>query len=332
MSATLPNPLPRRPKTGSAAVPVEPAPTPPATAAERDAAAAFALAEKAESTRRAYGTDFARFRAWCVARNACALPAQPETVAAYLAAEASRAKPSTLNRRLAAIRYAHRLSGHPTPTADERLRAVMRGIRRSRGTAPQKKAPATAERLLAMLPAGDTLVALRDRALLLLGFAGAFRRSELVALEREDIAEVPEGLRITIRRSKTDPEARSAVIAIPRGTLACPVAALSAWLAAAGIGSGPVFRPIARNDRLRDRRLTDRSVAAIVKTHAARAGLDPRQYAGHSLRSGFLTSAAARGASLFKLADQSRHKSLEVLRGYVRDAELFVSHAGSGLL
>lgn len=176
------------------------------------------------------------------------------------------------------------------------------------------------------------LSSLTDRALLLLGFAGAFRRSELAALDVEDLKETEEGLRITIRHSKTDQEGRGAVTAIPWGRVACPVEAIKAWLHVAGITNGPVFRPIAKGERLLESRLTARSVANIVKIHAARAELDPAQFAGHSLRSGFLTSAAAHGASIFKMADQSRHKSMDTLRGYVRDAEIFKDHAGKGLL
>ena len=178
----------------------------------------------------------------------------------------------------------------------------------------------------------DAIAALRDRALLLLGFGGAFRRSELVALDVADIAETKDGLLVTIRRSKTDQEGRSTLVAVVRGKIACPIAALIAWLTAAGISDGPVFRPITKGGRVRPTRLTDRSVANIVKYHAARLGLDPTAFSGHSLRAGFLTSAAARGASLFKLADVSRHKSMDTLRGYIRDAEVFKDHAGQGLL
>jgi integrase len=143
---------------------------------------------------------------------------------------------------------------------------------------------------------------------------------------------VSEGLRVTIRNSKTDPEGRGAVIAIPHGSVACPVATLAAWIEAANITAGPIFRPIAKGQRVLDVRLTDRSVANIIKAHATRTGLDPTNFSGHSLRSGFLTSAAARGASIFKMADQSRHCSMDTLRGYVRDAEIFKNHAGTGLL
>jgi len=174
--------------------------------------------------------------------------------------------------------------------------------------------------------------AMRLGRLLLVGFAGAFRRSELVSLDIEDIEETKEGLRVMIRRGKTDQESKGAIIAIVRGAAACPVAAYKAWIEVAKITAGPVFRPIAKGDRLQAVRLSDRSVAKIVKAHAARIGLDPAAFSGHSLRSGFLTSAASRGASIFKMMDVSRHKSVDTLRGYVRDAELFRDHAGSGLL
>ena len=306
----------------------------PLPAREVAAAAEYARAEKAEATRRAYRSDFELFRAWCAERHVSVSPASPESVAAFLAHEAERqVRPSTIGRRVAAIRYAHKLAGLPLPTDDERVRATVRGIRRSLGAAPSKKMPATAERVIGMAPlAGTRLSSTRDRALLLIGFAGAFRRSELVALDLEDIEETAEGLRVTIRRSKTDQEGHGHVIAIPRGVIACPVTALKAWLEAAGIAQGPVFRPVAKGGRIQATRLTDRSVADIVKAHAQRAGLDPKLFAGHSLRSGFLTSAAARGASIFKMADQSRHKSMDTLRGYVRDAEIFKRHAGEGLL
>lgn len=302
--------------------------------AELESAATYAQAEKATATRRAYKSDFQIFTAWCGERAASALPAAPATVAAFLAWEAERgAKPSTIGRRLAAIRYAHKLAALPLPTDDERVRATVRGIRRTHGAAPHRKAPATADKILAMVPlAGGRLSDMRDRALLLLGFAGAFRRSELVALDCEDIEETTDGLRVTIRRSKTDQDGTGTTIAIPRGAIACPVAALRAWLDAAGVTAGPVFRRVSKGQRALPGRLTDRSVADIVKAHASRVGLDPAQFAGHSLRSGFLTSAAARGASVFKMMDVSRHRSVDTLRGYVRDADLFRDHAGDGLL
>jgi site-specific recombinase XerD len=302
-------------------------------AADMHKAANLARNEKAEATRRAYGSDFQVFQAWCRQRAISALPAAAESVAAFLACEVERGiRPSTIGRRVAAIRYAHKLAVHPVPTDDERVKATVRGIRRSLGTSPRKKTPATSEHVLAMaIGMDDDLKGLRDRAVLLLGFAGAFRRSELVALDCEDIEETESGLKARIRRSKTDQEGQGATIAIVRGSIACPVEAVKVWREAAGITSGPLFRSVRKGGKVADR-LSAQSVTDIVKTHAERVGLDPTLFAGHSLRSGFLTSAARRGASIFKMMDQSRHKSVDTLRGYVRDAEIFKNHAGVGLL
>ncbi len=197
----------------------------------------YARAEKSAATQKAYWKDFELFGRWARRHGLAVVPASAEAVAAYLASEAnSGAKPSTIGRRCAAIRYVHSIMGHPNPTADERVRAVLRGIRRMHGVAPRRIKPATAERIIAMAPPPDgNLSTLRDRALLLLGFAGAFRRSELVALDATDLEEVAEGLRVTIRRGKTDQESRGAVIAIVRGEVACPVVAVREWLKAANI-------------------------------------------------------------------------------------------------
>jgi integrase len=185
--------------------------------------------------------------------------------------------------------------------------------------------------MLEHVPA-DTLIGKRDRALLLLGFAGAFRRSELVALTVADLIEAEGGFRVLIRRSKTDQEGQGQEIAIPAGGKLRPVEAIKTWLAAARIATGPVFRPVAKGGRVLPQPLTDRSVANIVKAYAAEAGLDPDLFSGHSLRAGFLTSAAEAGASLLKMAEVSRHASLDTLRGYVRRADLFRDHAGAAFL
>jgi site-specific recombinase XerD len=306
---------------------------PAALGPDLTAAVDLARAEKALSTRKAYGTDFRLFKGWCEAKGVPALPASPETVAAFLASEAKTAKPSTLGRRVAAIRYAHKLAHLDTPTDSEAVKATLRGIRRTFGGAKVRKAPAVAAKVHSMVAmAPDRLSGLRDRALLLLGFAGAFRRSELVALDVSDITEAKTGLLVTIRRSKTDQEGEGVTIAIARGDIACPAKALREWLDAVGIETGPIFRPINKAGTVAAGRLTDRSVANIVKAYAERAGFDASTFSGHSLRSGFLTSAAAKGASIFKMMDVSRHKSVDTLRGYVRDAELFKDHAGAGLL
>ena len=301
---------------------------------ELDQAADYARAEKSTATRRAYRSDFDLFRRWCEGRCVAALPAQPDTVAAFLASEADRGvKPSTIGRRLAAIRYAHKLAGREPPTNSEAVRATLRGIRRIARTVPARKTPATADKVLAMVAtARSNLKGLRDCALLLLGFAGAFRRSELVALDVADLQFCDGGLRITIRRSKTDQEGLGTTIAIVPGCTACPIRAIRAWINAAEISDGPLFRPVTHKGKITNRRLSGRAVAEVVKNYARRAGLEAADFSGHSLRSGFLTSAAARGATIFKMMDVSRHKSIDTLRVYVRDAEIFRDHAGTGLL
>ena len=302
--------------------------------AEIAMAEGLARADRAASTRAIYHADFGRFTAWCAQRSLSALPAEPRAVAAYIAAEAARGlRAVSIGRHLAAIAYAHRAAGHASPTSHHRVRATVRGLRRSEpAKASRRKTPLMPAQVAAMAPTGDRPADIRNRALLLLGFAGAFRRSELVALDVEDLTELPEGLRVRVTRSKTDQEAAGEVIAIPRGTQICPVAAVKTWLESAGIASGAVFRPVTAIGKVRNRRLSGRSVADIVKAHAALIKLDVTTYSAHSLRSGFLTAAAGQGAGVFKLMDQSRHKSVETLREYVRDANLFADHAGKTLL
>jgi site-specific recombinase XerD len=297
-------------------------------------AADYVRAAKAAATRRAYRSDFRIFQAWCAPKHICPLPASPETIVAFLAAEAKRGiKPSTIGRRIAAIHCAHKMAGHASPTSSEAVKATLRGIKRTTRTTPARKLPATSDKIVALaMMAENGPRGLRDRALLLLGFAGAFRRSELVALDAGDLQFCDGGLRVRIRRSKTDQEADGATIAIVPGSFACPVKATREWLKAAGITRGPIFRAISKNGRVLARRLSDRAVAYVVKAHARKVGLDAAEFSGHSLRSGFLTSAARRGASLFKMMDVSRHKSVDTLRAYVREADLFRDHAGSGLL
>ncbi|MGY4433148.1 site-specific recombinase XerD [Bradyrhizobium sp. F1.13.1] len=207
-------------------------PVPAALAPELAAAIEYAKAEKAPATRKAYGTDFRLFRAWCDEKQVSALPASPETVAAYLAHGVEEgAKVSTLGRRLAAIRYAHKLASLQSPTDAEAVKATLRGIRRTIGAAKVKKAPAVTSRIKAMVAeCSGTITGKRDRALLLLGFGGALRRSELVALNVEHIEETPEGLLVLIAKSKTDQDAEGVTIAVARGSSkACPVAALRDW-------------------------------------------------------------------------------------------------------
>ena len=306
----------------------------PNTPAELEAAVhGFALAEKSAATRRAYRSDFGIFTAWCEERGFPPLPAAPAVVAAFLADQAEAGvRPSTLSRRVAAIAYAHDLAGLPSPAAAKAVRVVLGGIRRTKGAKPAQKAPATAERIAAMLEGiPDTLRGTRDRALLTLGFAGAFRRSELVALDITDLVFEPDGLRVQIRHSKTDQEGQGHEIAVPRGMKLHPVRAVQAWIATANITDGPVFRAINRHGHVSGI-LTAQSVALIVKFYAEAAGLDPRAFAGHSLRAGFLTSAAEAGADVLRMMEVSRHKRVETVQGYVRRANLFKGHAGERFL
>jgi site-specific recombinase XerD len=287
------------------------------------------------ATRKAYASDVKIFSAWCAAHARTALPAAPETVALFLADQAqNHVAASTLNRRLAALKCAHEAQGHATPTSHKGVTAALKGIRRTKGTAPAKKKAATADIVKEMVRrCPNTLTGQRDRALLLLGFAGAFRRSELVALTVADLAFVDDGLRISIRKSKTDQEGAGQVIAIPHGSVwFCPVTALKRWLAVAGIEDGAIFRAVGKGSRVGPAALSDKSVAKRVKHYAGKVGLDAADFAAHSLRAGFVTSAAEAGASIFKMAEVSRHRSTDVLAGYVRSANLFKDHAGADLL
>lgn len=298
---------------------------------------AYQRASKAEATVRAYTSDARVFQDWCARFGFRSLPASPEAVAAFIVSEAEEGRAaSTLGRRLAAIRYAHKLAGTADPTEDEGVRAAMKGARRKVGVAPTQKAAATAEILAALLMrTPDTLTGKRDRALLGLGFAGAFRRSELVALNVEDLREDPEGLRVMVRRSKADQEGRGSEKAIPHGRFIRPVALVREWLDAASITSGPVFRPVSRSGNVRQGegvRLTTQAVADIIKRYCAAAGLDASTFGAHSLRAGYITTAAERGADLARIMDQSGHRDPRTVVGYIRRANAFKGHSGSGFL
>jgi site-specific recombinase XerD len=303
-------------------------------APEVAAARGYLSSQIAESTKRAYVSDFRHFRTWCEERGLHVLPASPAAVATYLSFGAdSGSKYATISRRAAAINFAHLSADLDSPTKSNLVGGALKGIRRTVGIAPVKKAPATAKKLLEMVRhCPDTLQGQRDKALLLLGFAGAFRRSELVALQVSDLAFEAAGMKATIRKSKTDQEGRGQTIAIARGEVFCPVRAVQDYLLAAGITEGAVFRPINKGGNTSAAALCAQSVADVVKTYATKAGFDPATFAGHSLRAGFLTSAAEAGANIFKMVEVSRHRTFETVRGYVRNAELFKDHAGAGLL
>lgn len=302
-----------------------------------DEARRYAKKSRSERTWRAYKGDWAVFEAWCQGVALTPLPAEAQTIAMFVASQAADGlSPSTLTRRLSAIRLVHLGAGHASAHNTIQVTEVMRGIRRDWGRPSAKKAPAIDEEIKQMADAVEagTAKGLRDRALLLFGFAGAFRRSELVALNTWNLEEREEGLKVTIARSKTDQEGQGQRIAIPwqAASAYCPVQALKDWLTVAEIERGALFRRMYRSDKVGTGRLSAQSVALVIKDYAHKAGLDSSRYSGHSLRSGFLTSAAKNRASIFKMADQSRHRSLDVLRQYVKDEDLFRDNAGSQLL
>lgn len=296
----------------------------------------YAADARASSTRKAYEADFRSFEQWCAVQGLPSMPASPAAVAVYLTHLADRGrKVATIERALTGIVHAHRARGVDWPRAHPAIANVMAGIRRRVGTAPAQKAPVVDELLAAMLATLDEdLRGLRDRALLTLGWSGAFRRSELVALTVADVGRSSEGLIVKLRRSKGDQEGRGAEKGIPYASRAClcPVRSLDAWLGAATITEGALFRYIDRHGRVHAEALSDRSVARIVQRTAERAGLDPDTVGGHSLRAGFATTAAKRGKSLDAIMRQTLHKSERVARSYIRHAKLFDDNAAVGLL
>lgn len=311
----------------------------PALAAEIAAARSFRAAAKSANTRRAYTSDWRDFEAWCCTRDLTPLPACPEAVATYLAslALAGRAN-STVSRRQAAIAWMHRQEGLPAPSAQDGHNLIadtLSGIRREQRARPRaKKAAITAADLARMirLADGSGTRATRDRAILSLGLAAALRRSELVALQLADVEFVDQGLKLFIRHAKSDQLGEGAEIAVPAGKVLKPVAHLQAWLQLRGGATGALFTRIGAKGGFTIDAMSDRSVARLVQRYAEMAGLDPALVAGHSLRAGFLTEAARTRAGIAKMQEVSRHKSVAVLMGYVRSAELFDDHAGEGFL
>jgi site-specific recombinase XerD len=310
-----------------------PIPAPDPLAAYLGEAESYARRSKAENTLKAYRSDWAAFEAFCQARGVSSLPAIPATVAAYAAEAARTLKANTVERRLTAISQAHQLAGCDNPVEDKLVRTVMAGIRRVKGTAQQGKEPLSPDILRKMFAgAPDDLRTARDRALLLVGFAGAFRRSEVVGLRFEDVRFTENGLVVTIPKSKTDPEGEGQTVGIPYGSHpeSCPVRALASWLERANITYGCLFPAIGRwGGEVTGKPLCDHQLAKIIKRLAERAGLEPAAYSGHSLRSGLATSAAEGGASERAIMDQTRHRSLKQVRKYIRRGSLFQDNAAA---
>ena len=294
---------------------------------------------KAPNTVRAYTSDWCQFEAWCDERGLDPLPARPEAVATWLAALAMAGKAdSTIERHLAAIGWKHGQEGLVPPKLRDPHRVIadtLAGIRRDQRARPSRRKTAiAASDLAAMIAAaeGPGSRAVRDRAVLALGLAGALRRSELVRLQRDDLEFVAKGVKLTLRHSKTDQLGQGQMIGVPNGSRLKPVERLRTWLAVRGDGEGPLFFQIDPQGGMTDKPMSDRSVARLIQRYAAKVGIDPETVGGHSLRAGFLTEASRAGATLAKMQEVSRHKKVEVLLGYVRSAELFDDHAGADFL
>jgi len=292
----------------------------------------YAEAARAPATLRAYASDWRRFSAWCASHCVAALPATPHTIALYIAD--LDAKLATIRRKLAAIAVMHRAAGHESPTAHGMVRSTLAGISRERGIAPHPKTALLVDELRAALAiCGERRIDIRDRALVLIGFAGAMRRSELVGLDVDDVRFEPEGVVLRLRRSKTNQEGELEEVAVLYGSdpQTCPIRALQAWLTMSAIDVGPLFRAVDRAGRIGAGRLTARIVGERVKKIGQRSGLDPQSYAAHSLRSGFATSAARANKSEAAIMRQGRWKSIPVARRYIRAGSRWHDHAGAGI-
>jgi len=282
----------------------------------------------ADETRRAYQGDLQDFLAW----GGC-IPCSADALAQYVADRASVHKPSTVRRRVVGISRAHTSAGFADPAKSDLVRAVMRGVRRLHVGQVAQVSPMLREDILQLMPLMTGVRGLRDRALLLLGFACAMRRAELVAVDAEHIEWSHQGLLVHVLRSKTDQLGVGRKIAVPYGrTIACPVSAVRDWMQIGSIDSGPLFRSIDKGGAVSSSRLTPQSVALIIKARMQEAGFDCASYSGHSLRAGLVTSAAQAGVSITKIQQQTGHASLNMLARYVRDAKAFEGNAAGALL
>lgn len=287
---------------------------------------------KANHTIDAYESDWNDFCDWCRYHHQTSYPAKPETIVNYINDLADYAKASTIRRRISAISENYNASGDhvENPCRAWIVKEALIGLTRLKGTVQKGKTPIYWEEIEEMIHRMDlsSLQALRDRAVLLLGFMGAFRRSELAGLDVEDIRKYPQGIVVTIRHSKTDQTSAGQQIGIPylsHSSMDC-IHALQEWLTAAGITSGPLFRSFLKNGKVSSRRLSDKSINLIVKKYAASIGLNPEMYGAHSLRHGFATYAALQGVEERLIMKQTRHRSVEMVRRYINEADLFTNN------
>ena len=290
---------------------------------------------KANNTVRAYKSDFKDFGIFCSQNGFKSLPSEPKIVSLYLTHLSTKdAKMSTLKRRLVSIGVIHKLKGHYLDTKHPSIIENIMGIKRRKGSHQKGKEPMLINNLKAIINVIDQqnkedIKKFRDRSIILIGFSGGFRRNEIVSLNLDDLDFVPEGLKINIRRSKTDQFGEGFIKALPYfdSSHYCPVVSLKNWIEISKITSGPVFRRFVKGSKLSENRLTDQTVALLIKEYLNLAGIDSKNYSGHSLRSGFATSAAQLGVEERNIMAMTGHKSTEMVRRYIKDANLFKNNA-----
>ena len=290
---------------------------------------------KAKNTVRAYKSDFNDFGLFCAQNSFKSLPSEPKIVSLYLTYLSTKdVKISTLKRRLVSIGVIHRLKGHYLDTKHPSIIENIMGIKRRKGSIQKSKKPILISHLKKIINVIDeqkneNIKKLGDRSLILIGFSGGFRRNEIVSLDYDDLDFVEEGLKINIRRSKTDQFGEGSVKALPYfdSTKYCPVISLKNWIEISKIESGPLFRRFIKGSKLSNNRLTDQTVALIIKDYLKLAGIDNKNYSGHSLRSGFATSAAESGVEERSIMAMTGHKSTEMVRRYIKEANLFKNNA-----
>jgi len=290
---------------------------------------------KANNTVRAYKSDFKDFGLFCTQNGFKSLPSEPKIVSLYLTYLSTKeAKMSTLKRRLVSIGVIHRLKGHYLDTKHPSIIENIMGIKRRKGSIQLAKKPILINHLKEIINVIDKqnkkeIKKFRDRSIILIGFSGGFRRNEIVSLDFDDLDFVQEGLKINLRRSKTDQFGEGFKKALPYfdSSQYCPVISLKKWIEVSKIASGPVFRRFTKGSKLSNNRLTDQTVALLIKEYLQLAGLDSKNYSGHSLRSGFATSAAESGAEERSIMAMTGHKSTEMVRRYIKEANLFKNNA-----
>ena len=290
---------------------------------------------KASNTVRAYKSDFSDFGVFCVQNGFKSLPSEPKVVSLYLTHLSTKdAKMSTLKRRLVSIGVIHKLKGHYLDTKHPAIIENIMGIKRRKGSFQKAKKPILINSLKKIINVIDKqkkeeIKKLRDRSIILIGFSGGFRRNEIVSLDYDDLDFVPEGLKLSIRRSKTDQFGEGFTKALPYfdSSQYCPVVSLKKLLDLSKIRSGPVFRRFSKGSKLSENRLTDQTVALLIKEYLNLAGIDSKNFSGHSLRSGFATSAAESGVEERNIMAMTGHKSTEMVRRYIKEANLFKNNA-----